>query len=340
MFGRHHPVVVMTLPPFVLGGPSALCQRKKIRFLTIQGAKGLVIQGRTVNGSDRCFSDGHAGASLLLDGRSGGSSVFELALDSIVVIDSEVVLSGSDFCAAGEQQLTVRAIRSRVVVEYARFSSFSLVLSEWSKLAGNSFVSAKLGVQFSGSGSSVTNAIVRDQLDCHASASNNSLSAVVGERTRVHIDNSTRRFIALDLRSVRGEEATAPPVFPYRLDCGIVIPPPSSVNVIWNPISFPGPVRLPPVLTTRVENIELPRMMEPRPAEPVPMRVHGDEGDKCTVCLVEPADIATVPCGHRVFCSGCLPEARRKLAGGRCPVCKTHLRDTIHVQKKQHSPPS
>ena len=143
MFGRHHPVVVMTPPPFVLGGPSALCQRKKIRFLTIQGAKGLVIQGRTVNGSDRCFSDGHAGASLLLDGRSGGSSVFELALDSIVVIDSEVVLSGSDFCAAGEQQLTVRAIRSRVVVEYARFSSFSLVLSEWSKLAGNSFVSAE-----------------------------------------------------------------------------------------------------------------------------------------------------------------------------------------------------
>jgi hypothetical protein len=52
----------------------------------------------------------------------------------------------------------------------------------------------------------------------------------------------------------------------------------------------------------------------------------GREGAQCTVCLVRPAQIAAVPCGHRFVCTSCAigPDSR-------CYVCRAPMTGTLRV---------
>jgi hypothetical protein len=56
------------------------------------------------------------------------------------------------------------------------------------------------------------------------------------------------------------------------------------------------------------------------------------EERECTVCLVRPARIAAVPCGHRWLCMS--EECRAKVARhpvSRCPLCREPMTGTLRV---------
>jgi len=51
----------------------------------------------------------------------------------------------------------------------------------------------------------------------------------------------------------------------------------------------------------------------------------------CVVCLSEQATMATNPCGHRCFCSGCSPAVLQNGEGATCPVCRASITSMIRV---------
>jgi len=55
------------------------------------------------------------------------------------------------------------------------------------------------------------------------------------------------------------------------------------------------------------------------------------DGDRraCVVCLSSDAIMATVPCGHRAYCSECAGEASRRRTG--CPVCRAAVSSVIRI---------
>merc|ERR1712146_573702 len=49
----------------------------------------------------------------------------------------------------------------------------------------------------------------------------------------------------------------------------------------------------------------------------------------CVLCLEESAVMATIPCGHRAYCSACAPNAQASIR--TCPVCRQTLRNLLRV---------
>jgi len=58
----------------------------------------------------------------------------------------------------------------------------------------------------------------------------------------------------------------------------------------------------------------------------------GPEGDRrvCVICLSSDATMATVPCGHRAYCSDCATQAAGR-SRAMCPVCRTGVSSVIRI---------
>ena len=45
----------------------------------------------------------------------------------------------------------------------------------------------------------------------------------------------------------------------------------------------------------------------------------------CCICSDAPADVATIPCGHKNFCKECIDDYRQRFPRKGCPICREDI---------------
>lgn len=67
-----------------------------------------------------------------------------------------------------------------------------------------------------------------------------------------------------------------------------------------------------------------PKVSVPQPVVDVPCSKSG-----CMVCLENEAIMAIVPCGHTVFCNGCITKYRQN--ADKCPICRGTIQGVLRI---------
>jgi len=53
--------------------------------------------------------------------------------------------------------------------------------------------------------------------------------------------------------------------------------------------------------------------------------------EDCLICTEKPAEMALVPCGHKIFCQGCVLDYMNKYIHKGCPFCRMHIQSVVKI---------
>ncbi|QKF94868.1 zinc finger C2H2-type protein [Fadolivirus algeromassiliense] len=56
-----------------------------------------------------------------------------------------------------------------------------------------------------------------------------------------------------------------------------------------------------------------------------------EDSELCSICFVDNADTAIVPCGHKYFCYNCISDYNKTYPNKGCPICRKHVTSLVKI---------